>query len=542
MRALGSLLVSVALAIIAILAASVVASSPIVNASCGPANAPRDRLASDDVDAAFVGTLLGVGAPFVLPGTEANTAEYRFAVERWVKGGDGTAEVTILGPFATSVDFPFRQGERAGVFVNVEDGRPHSSGCSIADPDVLLAAAAPLPDPDGVGPAAILVGGGFGDYRLVALDTRGRLLGYGRGAGTIERIAVCPGAKRIVELVGGSFDASPRIAIRDVATLTVEREIDLRAVLPGQDIYPSEVVCRDEAATDIIAWSGEAGLVSIAPEPTILSLASGNRAILSTKQVAYVDIGGTEVRLGDLAGGEPRVLRRFVPVAGGYGDVHDMAFDPSATHLAIVDGWTNDQGGGATTLTVVAVEGPAEPVLSLVLPQVSGSYTVDWLDERTMLLVAGAGEEADPAAGTVRVIRVPDGTDVEGWTGWSARRAAVADGVMFAFGGAAFALGGRLIAVAASGGQPASVYTFDSQATALAVLPAFDGDTLLAAVRARAEADPSPSTSPDLAVATDPGVVGASPGAAVALIAIAAFSVAIAAGIVIARRRRGEST
>jgi hypothetical protein len=60
----------------------------------------------------------------------------------------------------------------------------------------------------------------------MALDARGRLLGYGFGEGDTRAISVCPGALRSAELVLGRRSVS--VAVRDLRTLEVVRS----AVLP----------------------------------------------------------------------------------------------------------------------------------------------------------------------------------------------------------------------------------------------------------------------------------------------------------------------
>ena len=172
-----------------------------VSASCLPLD-PRAALA--DADAAFVGRL--VEAPDMSGQVPVGNEDlWVFEVEEWVKGDLG-ARVEVLAPVATSVDFEFGVGERVGVLIEMRGDVPTSSGCSTTSPEVLLAVAQPLLAPDGEGLIAVLIGGGFGDVRLIGLDGDGRSVGYGgrqwtsrqtpavRGRGTARRATVAHGS------------------------------------------------------------------------------------------------------------------------------------------------------------------------------------------------------------------------------------------------------------------------------------------------------------------------------------------------------------
>jgi hypothetical protein len=116
-------------------------------------------------------------------------------------------------------------GRRQGIFIRRRAGGWASYGCSIVPGSALARALRPYRRPVGSGRVALLAGGSFGDARVMALDARGRLLGYGFGQGETRAISVCPGAGRSVELV-----ATPRaisVAVRDLRTLAVIRSAAL---------------------------------------------------------------------------------------------------------------------------------------------------------------------------------------------------------------------------------------------------------------------------------------------------------------------------
>ena len=180
--------------------AGVVAAVAVVAATATPAHAcscampdPRSLLAQ--TDGAFVGRLierrdLGDGR-----------AVFTFRVERRVKGAMGSTVDVESASNGAACGLETTIGARIGLFLERRAGRWTSSLCWQVSPDDLLAAAQPLPPPNGRGPATLLVAGRFGPARLLALDDRGRTLAYGRGAGTILLISVCPGARRMAELV-----------------------------------------------------------------------------------------------------------------------------------------------------------------------------------------------------------------------------------------------------------------------------------------------------------------------------------------------------
>lgn len=130
-----------------------------------------------DSDAAFVGRLVerrdGSGGAAILT----------FSVERAVKGKLGSRVDVRTPSSGASCGIEAPLGERVGLFLTREGGAWIGSLCKQVSPDDLLAAARPLPAPNGRGAPAMWVGGRFGKARVLALDTRGRTLAYGYGPG-----------------------------------------------------------------------------------------------------------------------------------------------------------------------------------------------------------------------------------------------------------------------------------------------------------------------------------------------------------------------
>lgn len=171
-----------------------------------------------------------------------------FSVERAVKGKiDATVEVETVSSGAgcgieTSV------GQRIGLFLLREGGRWVGHLCWQVAPEDLLAAAA-LPVPNGKGPVAMFVGGRFGPARTLALDARGRTLAYGMGGGTVAAFSVCPGGRRVAEVVDSG--SGYVVTIRDLPTLRFVRHQPVTAV------YAEEIACVNESGDQLAVFDSD---------------------------------------------------------------------------------------------------------------------------------------------------------------------------------------------------------------------------------------------------------------------------------------------
>jgi hypothetical protein len=196
----------------------VVAGTQAAHACSCAIGDPRDALHS--ADGAFVGTLVERTE------VDAQTSIFTFEVETAVKGTLG-AEVNVRSASngaACGLEVGF--GQRIGLLLaTAEDGAWASGLCSQIDPDVLLQAAQPLPEPDGEGPVRFVVGGNLGENRLMSLDRIGRTLGYGAGNGHAQDVDVCPGATRVLE--GAAVGRQAQLVVRELPSLDVFRTITL---------------------------------------------------------------------------------------------------------------------------------------------------------------------------------------------------------------------------------------------------------------------------------------------------------------------------
>jgi hypothetical protein len=143
-------------------------------------------------------------------------------------------------------------GRRQGIFIRRRSGGWSSDGCSIVNGSALERALRPYRRPTGPGRVALLAAGSFGNARLMALDARGRVLGYGFGEGETRAVSVCPGALRSAELVVGRRAVS--VAVRDLRTLDLVRSATLPIRTRRLDIGRTiPLHCADAEGTTHVA-------------------------------------------------------------------------------------------------------------------------------------------------------------------------------------------------------------------------------------------------------------------------------------------------
>ena len=182
MRTLASTRRSAVVSVLAFLL--VVAGAQVAHACSCLIGDPRDALHRSD--GAFVGTLVERSE------VDEQTSIFTFEVETAVKGTIGTTIDVRSNSNGASCGLEVEIGQRIGLLLGIdEDGAWISNLCSQIDPEVLLSAAEPLPEPDGVGPVRFVVGGNLGENRLMALDRTGRTLAYGLGDGYARDVDMC---------------------------------------------------------------------------------------------------------------------------------------------------------------------------------------------------------------------------------------------------------------------------------------------------------------------------------------------------------------
>jgi hypothetical protein len=266
-------------------------------------------------------------------------------------------------------------GRRQGIFIRRRAGGWRTDGCSIVQASALTRALRPYRRPAGSGRLALLAAGSFGDARLMALDARGRVLGYGFGEGETRAISVCPGATRVAELVVGP--RAVRVALRDLRTLEVIRSAALPVPAPGFDSGRSSPLhCADADGAAVHVAVGDyvrrtrfdrmrifridsAGVHRVATlEGSTAALGSG---------AAYVGRYGEAILAVDLATG---ATRRVAAARGP----EPLALSPDGARLAFYD---------SERLRVVDVATGLERSL-----KIRYGGTIEWLDAERLLFRA----------------------------------------------------------------------------------------------------------------------------------------------------------
>ena len=214
------------------------------------------------------------------------------------------------------------------------DGVAGVSTCGgTARADVLRAFFEPLPGRVGTGPPGFLVGTEIGPARVAILDTAGELLTYAEGAGRLAAAAVCPGARKVVEIVetGATWEgiggANPiLLEVRDLTTLAVASSRDLeiternKSQLNGMG-WVFDLQCHDPGAGFITyllpigVWDALAGANLPGPgklhlwrdgELTVLDVPEARAVAVDPEAglfYAITGIEGTTLETRDLAGG-----------------------------------------------------------------------------------------------------------------------------------------------------------------------------------------------------------------------------------------------
>ena len=302
---------------------------------------PDPRAALAQADGAFVGTL-------ETRRTSGQEAVLVFRVEKSLKGSIGGFVTVVTASNGAACGIELQEGTRAGLVLERSGGAWHGSLCAQFEPSELLAAALPLPPPNGRGPVAFVVGGAFGSVRLLALDAKGRTLAYGRGGGRAALVSFCPGRQHLAELA--YTGAATTVVVRRTRTLRVVRRQVV--VLPGQR-FAQRLECTDFRGARVVVF------------------ARGPLGDSPAKSALY------RVRAGHID-----------PIW------HGAAFDAA---LTATSAYVSARARGETLLHVDLATGRARVVAAL--PDATTALTVDRAGTR----VAGVATRLDRSAQAVRV-------------------------------------------------------------------------------------------------------------------------------------------
>jgi hypothetical protein len=322
------------LLLVLVLALSVV-PLPQANACTCAAGHPRARLAA--ADGAFIGKLVGHRETGPL-GSIISTGRdviYTFEVAEAIKGDIGRRVEVYSAASGASCGFEVATGETVGVFLEGRDGRWRSGLCGQVEPGKLRAAAAPSPAPDGRGPAALVVGGSFGEARLMALDRQARTLAYGYGAGATAQLSVCPSGNRMLEVVDDHPRPS-RVALRELPGLGLVWERPLPRQPPS--VYVESVRCLDGEGTGYVfasnggdpRWSPRATLLRVSRTTTTVLYRGAARSIAFGGDVGYINAGRWGERIGRIQLHSGQVT----PVTTGPSYTTRLVLSPDGSALA----------------------------------------------------------------------------------------------------------------------------------------------------------------------------------------------------------------
>ena len=322
------------LLLVAAVLGTILIAVPEAQACSCMASDPRDDLHASD--GAFIGTYVG-REPTDVTDPYADW-DYIFETDKVFKGDIGdTIEVRAAADGAMcGLEYP--EGATAALFVYLEEDVWHSDLCRTVDPEMLEVAATPFPAPDAEGPPRLLVGGSFGEVRVIALDKRGRTAGYGYGEGDALYMSMCPGGRRSVEMVGGYRNEQRRsVEVRRISDLKVVSKTSTPRSWSDNYVFPLGAVCtsgdgsavvfargfaNDSQYTDLTRF--EDGRSKRILRGTASEAALGRRRafLASRKKIIVVD----------LQTGDKRLLRRYP------WRVSHLGLSPDGTRLSFVMG------------------------------------------------------------------------------------------------------------------------------------------------------------------------------------------------------------
>ena len=347
---------------------------PASACSCAEGDARTQLKASD---AAFIGTLLSQS-----PSGQWN-AVYTFRVDEEVKGDLGETVAVESANNGAACGLEVGVGRQTGLFLDGSADEGWSSSlCQQISPDALREAAQPMPEPDGEGPIRMLVGGKWGDMGIVALDSEGRTLSYGRRPGGSTVMAVCPGSTRFLETL---WRKERRIVVRDTATMEIVKALD---IADGRGA--SRVWCLDEGGEHLIV----AGVRYSEPlsKTAVYEIEGGTTEVVYDGTASWPELVGeelylTEGRYGrkvqvlDLVSGEKTFIARVPRYVQG------VSVSPDGTKLATTSGADNEK--------LIVIDRATSPATVIVKEHGLGmDGEMYWLDDDTIVYLPGGYDNA----------------------------------------------------------------------------------------------------------------------------------------------------
>lgn len=370
------------MAVVAGMVAAALLASPSSACSCAGIENPRTALAN--APGAFVGVIEEVTRD---GGNDGNgETAFHFRVEHAVKGGMGERIAVHSRGNDASCGLSGKPGDRLAMFLGRDSaGRWTAPACMGISPERLLAAAQPLPAPDGQGPPALVLSASLGEHRSLLLDGRGRTLAYGAGpapnAGNVLALDGCPGQAHVVEAMGSGYpDSRTLLAVRALDGFRIERTAGVADVLGGDPPRwtVDDVQCRGPSAEAIDvavrSWGGSTNHASV------LRLEGGQWRVVWRGDDAEVQLSD------DARGAVIKRLDRLERVDLDTGAITELAavttydtpnLTPDGSLLAIV----TMEGYRPTQLLVLDARTGATKASHRFAPEPDGA-TVEWADNR----------------------------------------------------------------------------------------------------------------------------------------------------------------
>ena len=436
------------------------------------------RAALQRADAAIVGALERISG-----NGEDGTSILNFRIEKPVKGSFGPT-VDVLGQVGNgaSCGIEVQVGQRTGLFLDRVRGAWRAISCSQVDADILLAAARPLPKPDGVPPAALVVAVEWGEMRMLSLDSSGRTLAYGAGGPVLREVAVCPGGRFAVGW------GRQTLVVREVRTMRMVQAVNAAPSLPdGAEVLG--LACRDAEARDVVLFAST--LADPVAQGEVIAMRDRKVAHRSSGEwKAAAFLGGTVYLSGgsfghtlealDIATGSVRPIAHITKIADPE-HVDQAVPSPDGRYLAAT-AWVPASGHGPPPSRVLLVDLAASPptVSSGPLPGGEGEGRIGWIS-RDRFVFATPGGGASVVFDT-KLRRL--GT----FGGWSAIRPLVAGDVAYGMAG------GALLAVRLPAGPVYEMRKFDTPLTySIALVPGARPPSSLGRVVTPPAEEPAPS-------------------------------------------------
>lgn len=324
---------------------------PHANACSCMQTDPRDRLHQSD--GAFIGTY--TGREPADPTEPYGEHDYFFETEKVFKGDIGDVVEVRAPENGAGCGLEYSEGSRGALFLRKEGEVWHSSLCETVHPDLLERAARPFPQPNAKEPPRLLVGGSFGEVRVMALDEKGRTAGYGYGEGDALFMSRCPRGRKVTELVRPDGRGRPFVDVRRLRDLKVRRTTKAPRAWRDQRVYPLAAICVSADGDTVVAGRSATGdglsmhlLLFENDRVSTIAELPGTTVALGRDE-AYVGDGRKLVAV-DYTRRAPRTLHTFDK------PVSQVAISVHGVRLAVVTGITYESDDPPPHTFVVRAE------------------------------------------------------------------------------------------------------------------------------------------------------------------------------------------